>query len=72
MKSEDKIICKETWLKVHKIINNQIKDKLIYIQTWVIIRDKYLFNVLHQLIIILEKWFNWQTSAAIIIYDYQE
>ncbi len=69
MKSEDKITHKEIELEVHKIINNQTKDKSLCIWTWIIIKDKSSFNILHQFIMTLKRWSDRQTSAVIIIHD---
>ena len=55
MKSEDEMICKKTQLKIHKMIDNQTKNKLICIWIWVVIRNECLFNVSYQSVMILKK-----------------
>ena len=55
MKSEDAITLEEAWLKVYEITNNQVKDKLLCIWTWITIYDKDTFNVSHKLVMTLER-----------------
>ena len=69
MKSEDAMICEEVWLKVHEMINDQIKDESLCIWTWTVIWDEDSLNVLHQSVMILERWSDWQTSAVITTHD---
>ena len=63
------MICKETELKIHKTIDDQMKDKSLCIQTQIAVRNESSFNVSCQLVTTLEKWLNWQTSAAVTIYN---
>ena len=72
MKSEDTMTREEAWLEVHRTTNNQMKDELLHIWTWIVIWDESSFNVSCQLVTTLKRWFNWQTSAAVTIYDCQE
>ena len=70
MKSEDKITCKETRLKVHRMINDQMKDESLCIWTWTVIWNEDSFNISCQFVTILERWSDQQTSVIIITHDY--
>ena len=69
MKFENAIICKKAQLKIHETINDQMKDELLYIWTWIVIWNKNSFNVLCQLVMILKKWSDQQISTAITIHN---
>ena len=69
MKFENTTTHEKAWLKIHKIINNQTKNKFLYIWTWIVIWNKNSFNISHQFVIILKKQSDWQTSIIITTYN---
>ena len=70
MKSENIITHKKVWLKIHEIINNQMKNEFLYIWTWIIIWNKSSFNISHQSVTTFERQSDWQTSIIITTYNY--
>ena len=56
-------------MKVHKIINDQTKNELLCIWTWIVIWNENSFNVSCQSVMILERWFDQQTSVIITTHD---
>ncbi len=63
------MICKEAWLKVHRITNNQMKDESLYIWTQIAIWNESSFNISCQSVMILERQSDWQTNAATTTHD---
>ena len=69
MKFKNTTIHEKTWLKIHKMINNQTKNELLHIWTWIIIWNESSFNVLYQFVMTFKRQFNQQTSAVTAIHD---
>ena len=70
MKSENTMTHEETQLKVHEIINDQMKNESLYIWTWIVIWNESSFNISCQFVMILEKQSDQQTSVTVIIHNY--
>ena len=69
MKSENAMTHKKTQLKVHKMINNQMKDESLCIQTQIVIWNEDSLNVSCQFVTTLKKQLNQQTSVIITTHD---
>ena len=72
MKFEDMMILKETWLKIYRMINDQMKDECLCIWTWIAIWNENISDVSHEFVMIIEEQSDQQASATAAVYNCQK